>query len=114
MQRPHLLHLVAFVVVEASAHANHSNTAQVAEDHLASVSLDRGLGEVRNVLERNPFDDIDLVAQQSQSCSANNTHLRGKVWDSQGIGDFSSGLVAESVKFKLLSNGVLIEGQVSI
>lgn len=83
--------------MESSAHAHHWNPTQVTKDHLTSMSLDGGLAEVRDLLEGYPFDNIDLVAQQSQSCAADNGHLWGKVGNTEGVGDLHGCVIAESV-----------------
>lgn len=83
--------------MESPAHADDRHASEHTEDHLARMSLDGGLGEVRNLLKGHAFLDLNLIAQEAQARATNNSQLWREIGQSEGVCDLGRGLVAESV-----------------
>ena len=71
----HLLHRIAFVVVEPSLHGHDAAAARLAENQTSLVPLDRRDGEAGNVLVIERMARLDPVGEIAQPRAEHDAHL---------------------------------------
>lgn len=71
----HLLHAVAFVIVETALHGHDPAALDHAENHTAFVSFDRGDGESRNILVFDGEACLDLIGEAAQTGAEDDAHF---------------------------------------
>ena len=71
----HLLHAVAFVIVETALHGHDPAALDHAENHTAFVSFDRGDGESRNILVFDGEARLDLIGEAAQTGAEDDAHF---------------------------------------
>lgn len=83
--------------MESALHAGHFDAAQFAENNFTGMSGHGGLRKVGNLFERHSLEHLYLIAEQAETGSANNAHLRREAVQFDGVSDRFDGLVGETV-----------------